>query len=166
MFGGGNDRIAHIHAHRPGHEAEILCRGNQLGAQHFALYHQHRLFLAGAFLRGFHPVRVFFLVAELKRVGQGRRNLNFLIQPAVEEPGKALARGQCHMVAAIGADLLVVGQLSVEQHRPAFGAFFPQVFRHLSFVEERADRGANVIGDPVHGASLRRLCAENKQSLR
>jgi hypothetical protein len=102
-FGGGDDGVAHIHAHRPAHEGEILRRGDDGRAADLPLGHQHRLGLAGRLLRRAHPVGIFLLVAELQRVGgAGHRNLG---ETPPSKSASNRARRDRHVVAAIGADV-------------------------------------------------------------
>ena len=86
-------------------------------------------------------------------IGFGHRHLDE--DAAVEERDEALARADRHVVAAVGADVEVVGELAVEEHGAAVVALDPQVLRHLAAREERVDLGADVVGDPVHPAGSR-----------
>jgi hypothetical protein len=138
---GGDDGVADIHAHRTGHEGEILRGGDDRGAAHLALGDQHRLFFAGDFLRGLHPVGIFLLVAEMQRIDDRLGHLDLGEDAAIEQRCETFARGDRHMVIAVGADVQIVGQFTVEQHRPALGALGPQVFGHFAAREERVDRG-------------------------
>ncbi|MPL60817.1 hypothetical protein SDC9_06379 [bioreactor metagenome] len=149
-FGRGDDGIADIHPHRAAHEGEVLRGGDDRGAAHLALGDEHRLFLAGRFLRGAHPVGVFLLVAELQRVGDRLGHLDLGEDAAVEQRGEARARRDRHVVVAVRADVQVLGQLAVEQHGPAFGALGPQVLGHLAAREQRVDLRFDVVRDPVH----------------
>ncbi|VVT33323.1 conserved hypothetical protein [Roseovarius sp. EC-SD190] len=149
-FGGGDDGIAHIHAHGPGHEAEILCGGDDGRAAHFAGGDEHRLFLAGGLLGGAQAVGVFLLVAEMQRVGGRGGHVHLGEDAAVKQPHEAGARGDAHVVAAVGADVEIVREFAVEQHGSAFVAFGPEVFGDFAAREDRVDPRAHVIGDPVH----------------
>jgi hypothetical protein len=66
------------------------------------------------------------------------------------------------MIAAMAADVEIVLQLAPEQHRVAAGAFLPQIVGDfLLRPDQRADFGADEIGEPVHGsilAIMRRFC--------
>ena len=70
---------------------------------------------------------------------------------AIEQRHEPFTRADRHVVIAVRTDVLVLRQLAVEQHRPAFGAFGPQVLGHLAAREQRIDARADIIGDPdVH----------------
>jgi hypothetical protein len=56
-------------------------------------------------------------------------------------------------MAAVGADIQVVGHFAVKQHGAAFIAFGPQVVRRFATRKDRVDPGPNVIVDPVHIAA-------------
>ena len=96
------------------------------------------------------PLGISLLVAELQRVGQRLGHLDLGEDAAVEQRGEAVARRDRHVVAAMGADVQVVRQFAVEQHRAALVALGPEVLGHLAAREHRVDPRADVVGDPVH----------------
>ena len=166
LFGPGDDGVADIHAHRAAHEREILRGGDNRRPADIAFDHQHRLFLARRLLGGFHAVGVFLLVAEVQWIGQRFRHGDFLELAAIEQRLEAVARRDRHVMAARGADILIVRQFAVEQHGSAFIAFGPEVLGNLTAREERVDLGADVVGDPVHSTSLGNLLIRDKPSVR
>ncbi len=104
-FGGRDDRVSDIHAHRPAHEAEILRGGDDRGAHDLALGHQHGFPFAGALLGGFHPVGVFLLIAELQRVSNRLGNLDLGVDRTIKQRMESIPWGDRHMMVAVRADI-------------------------------------------------------------
>ena len=82
--------------------------------------------------------------------------------PPSKSAGKRSRGRDREVVAAVGADVEVVGELAVEEHGAAVVALDPQVLRHLAPREERVDLRADVVGDPVHRASGARAAVERR----
>ena len=55
------------------------------------------------------------------------------------------------MVSAIGADIQIIAQLAMKQHRSAFVAFLPEILGRFAARKDRVDPWTDEIGDPVHG---------------
>ncbi|EPX82684.1 hypothetical protein ruthe_03142 [Rubellimicrobium thermophilum DSM 16684] len=150
-LGGSDHRIADIEAHRSGHEGEVMGRGDDRGAMDFALGDQHRLLLAGGLARLPEAIDITLLIPELERVGDRLGDLDLGEDATVEQRLEAVAGLDRHVMAAMGADIEMGGQLPVEQHLPAFVAFGPEILGNLATGEDRGDPRADVVGDPVHG---------------
>ena len=88
--------------------------------------------LAGFLLRGSHSVGIFLLIAEMQRVGDGFWHIHFNKDATVKQSFHARARADAHMVIAMGADVQILRQLAVKQHRAAFGAFGPKIFGNFA----------------------------------
>ena len=83
-------------------------------------------------MRGSHSVGIFLLIAEMQRVGDGFWHIHFNKDATVKQSFHARARADAHMVIAMGADVQILRQLAVKQHRAAFGAFGPKIFGNFA----------------------------------
>jgi hypothetical protein len=96
----------------------------------------------------------------MQRVLDWLSDLDLKKAAAVKQRFKAHARRDSHVMLAIGADVEGVLQFAVKQHRPAFGAFRPQVLGRFAPREDRVDRRFDVVGDPVHPGACPKLRPE------
>jgi len=154
FFSRGDDGVADIHAHGPGHKREVLtCRDDRRAAD-FTGGDQHRFGFARLFLGGLQTVGVFLLIAKVQRVRRRRGDFDLGKDAAVEQRLEAFTRGNRHVVTTAGADVQVVRHLAVEQHGAAFFAFRPQIVRRLATREDGVNPRTDVVVDPVHGEPL------------
>ena len=151
-LGGGEQRLAHGHAHGTAHEAEVEGGDHDRHAAHLAVGDQDRLLLLGLDLRLLEALGVAFAVPELERVGRRFRQLDGLVDALVEQHPQALLGADTQVVAAVRADQQVGLELAVEDHLGAGQTLAPQVIRHL-LVHQRPDLGADEVGDPIHARS-------------
>jgi len=105
-------------------------------------------------LGGLHTVRVFLLIFEVQWISNRFRDRHFDKDTTIKQRIEAGTRGDPHVMSATGADVQVVRQFAVEQHRAALIALVPQVFRNLAAREDRVDPRADVVGNPVHRMPL------------
>ncbi len=149
-FSRRHDGIAHIHGHGPPHEGKILHRNHNLGPPHLAFGNQHRVFFTGLLARFLDPVRIAFLIAEMQRVDHRFGHCDLYKNAVIENRPQPVPRADCHVVIAVCADIEVVRQFTVKQHCAAIIAFGPKIVGHFTSRKQRVDRGADVVGDPVH----------------
>ena len=105
------------------------------------------------FLRRLQPIRIFLLIPEMQRISDRFCHFDRNKHATVKKTGKPVPRGDCHVMVTICANVQIGRQLAVEQHGAALGAFGPKILGDFPTREERVDRRADVVGNPVHRLS-------------
>ena len=124
--------LTHHRAHAAPHEVEFKAGRHSAYAQHGTPHDHQGVSFARVFQRFFQTFGVFAAVLELERIhGQhflANLKAAFIVQKGVEPRPCAHAV----VVAAGGADILVLLQVGLVQHGFATGAFDPQPFGHTA----------------------------------
>ena len=68
----------------------------------------------------------------MQRVGDGFWHVHFNKDATIKQSFQPRARADPHVVIAMGADVQILRQLSVKQHRATFGAFGPKIFGNFA----------------------------------
>ena len=131
--------------------------GHQADAVHRAAHHDQRVGLAGVLQRFLQPLGVLAAVLELQRVDRQHFLADLVAAFGIEEGVEPRARADAVVVAAGRADVLVLLQVGLVQHRLAARALDPQAFGHAAALGRvgRLDLGGQQFFEPAHAWMLR-----------
>jgi hypothetical protein len=133
-FDATHKALADHRAHGAAHEFKFKTRNHQANAVYRAAHDDECIGFTGVFQCFFEALGVFAAVFELQRIDWQHFLADFIAAFVVQKDIQAGPRANAVVVAAAGADVLVLLQIRLVQHGFAAGALDPQAFRHAAAV--------------------------------
>ena len=131
-FHAAHKALAYHRAHAAAHEFKLKARRHQCDALHAAAHDHQRVGLAGVLQGLFQAFGVFAAVFELERINRQHFLADLVSAFAVQKHVQPGSRADAVVVAASGADVLVLLQIRFVQNGFATGALDPQSLGHAA----------------------------------
>ena len=144
-----HDLLADHDAHRAADEAVFHRRHHRLDAVDAADADDHRVLLAGGFLRGGEPRLVRLGVGELQRIVRGQVRRQLFPPLIVEERFQPFGGAEAEVVRALAADVQVLDEILGVDDGVAFRTLHPQAFGDPAGLRGRRNRLARLF-EPRH----------------
>jgi len=152
-FDAAHEALAHHGAHGAAHEVELEAGGDHVDAFDRAAHDDERIGLARVLQGLLQALGVLAAVLELERIDGQHLLADFVAAFGVEKGVEPCAGANAVVVAALGADVLVLLQVGLVEHGFAARALDPQPFGHLAALGGVGllDLGGQEFFEPGHG---------------
>ena len=152
-FDTAHKALAHHRAHGAAHEVELEARSDHIDALDGTTHDDEGVGLARVLQRFFQAFGVLAAVFELEGVHRQHFLADFIAAFGVQKGVQPCAGANAVMVAALGADVLVLLQVGLVEHGFAARALDPQPFGYLAALGGVGllDLGGQEFFEPGHG---------------
>ena len=152
-FDAAHKALAHHRAHRAAHEVELKAGGHHVDALDRTTHDDEGVGFARVLQGFFQALGVLAAVLELEGVHGQHFLADFIAAFGVQKGVQPCAGANAVVVAALGADVLVLLQVSLVEHGFAARALDPQPFGYLAALGGVGllDLGGQEFFEPGHG---------------